>query len=532
MKKLLPLLLVLAYTIPIHAQVPVRLKAIGVSPDAAWQVMNNDLYFSAGGALWRSDGTRAGTYLVKKLIPSGDLVPENFILHNGKLLFTAHDANETRFYTSDGTLAGTDYYSSIFNFIGENARAFFEYNGNVFFQANESLSHNILLFKTDGSTSVAPLSTNIALSYVKTTTIINGKLYFGGGSLAGGQANIDDELLVSDGTTAGTQMVKQISMVQTAVPHNLIPYTSGEFFFCADDGVHGIELWQSDGTEVGTKMFIDINPIYLASSSPKGFHEMNGLIYFFADDGVHGFEPWVTDGTTTGTHMIKDINPAASGAVGSEYVQLGSKLLFVAETSTLGKELWVTDGTAAGTVLLKDIAAGAGSGVDIIFGRNKVGDSLFFAGNDDTTGLELWVTDGTAAGTRLVYDLYPGTVGSIHVISNLNIITANSKVYYIATDGNGVFDLWRLDDPSNVSEVAALANDISIYPNPTTGLVTIQTNGKILQAEVYNAMGQLLLATQVNNATINLQNYPDGIYYIRLKDEEKAVSTQRIVLAR
>jgi ELWxxDGT repeat protein len=73
-------------------------------------------------------------------------------------------------------------------------------------------------------------------------------------------------------------------------------------YFSAYDGVHGNELWKSDGTSGGTMMVKDIIR-GTASSLPRNFSMFNNIIYFSVL-GRYGAELWRTDGSESGTRRI------------------------------------------------------------------------------------------------------------------------------------------------------------------------------------------------------------------------------------
>ena len=216
------------------------------------------------------------------------------------------------------------------------------------------------------------------------------------------------ELWRTDGTTAGTTLVKDIRTGSGGSSIFYLTVFNGKLYFSATTDEYGTELWVSDGTSEGTTLFKDINPS--GNAQPQHLVVFNNRLFFVANDGTHGQELWSTDGTAAGTELFLDIN---TGWTGSDIYSTGvfqNHLYFSASTSSAGTELWRTDGTTAGTGLFLDINVGTSSSSPRNF--KTIGNKMYFIAGTNTHGHEPWVTDGTSAGTMLLYDVYDATESS------------------------------------------------------------------------------------------------------------------------
>ncbi len=121
-------------------------------------------------------------------------------------------------------------------------------------------------------------------------------------------------------------------------------------YFAANDGIHGNELWKTDGTDGGTTLVQDIDPGHVGSD-PKFLNDYNGALLFSADDGTHGYQLWRSDGTDSSTVLLKQINQHGS-SFPLNFARL-NPLFFLADDGT-GFKLWKTDGTVKGTIKVSD----------------------------------------------------------------------------------------------------------------------------------------------------------------------------------
>jgi ELWxxDGT repeat protein len=332
--------------------------------------------------------------------------------------------------------------------------------GTLFFVANDRV-HGYEVWRSDGTEQGTALVKDInpdsrpptagaVLPVPRGLRRVGRRLFF-----AGDDGTHGLEPWVSDGTEAGTHLVKDINPGSSSSLYDGLDTADldGVAFFAASDPVHGSQLWRSDGTEQGTTVITE----FAGTVSPTGVRSLGGLVYFHGNDGVHGDELWRTDGTRSGTFLLRDINPDGGSGPSGLVLDAAAGLVHFTAHDGAGRDLWRTDGTAAGTTLVARLPPGLKALSTRALGQ------LFLWAEDPPTGREVWASDGTAAGTRLVEDILPGPDGS-----NPEQLTAlENAVLFAASDGVHGKELWRTD---GTAQGTLLVRDLrsgpaSAFPN-------------------------------------------------------------------
>ena len=414
--------------------------------------VGGDLYFLAndgvhGNEVWRSDGTPDGTRLVADVTagPEGTLVWSVIPWQGGLLLRTTDGL--ARIDAGGGlTHVASPGYGPL---VALGARAIFESYDTV---------HGAEPWSTDGTqqgtgllADVNPLPRNEGAypTFLGSVTAPGRKeraLYvaYDGGTLG---------VWATDGTARGTAHLRDLQVF--AAGANL----GGTLYFTADDGVHGWELWRSDGTEGGTTLVVDLQPgpWGAVESAPVAY---KGRLYFVAEDEAHGAELWSSDGTEGGASLVRDIAPGEASSDVTNLMVSGDTLFFTA-VEDHGRELWRSDGTEDGTRLVKDIGPGfSGSCCGLM---TPFQGRLLFSANDGVHGREPWISDGTEQGTVQLKDIVPGSGSTFYG----EMVVAGASAYFGAYDGLHGSELWRTDGTEAGTSMVAdiLPGTASSFPN-------------------------------------------------------------------
>jgi ELWxxDGT repeat protein len=427
----------------------------------------------SGGELWTSDGTFAGTQLVKDIHPgsgSGVVlgyqpfpVRRELARVGGTLFFPANDGTHgEELWRTDGTAAGTQLVKDVApgstNGPIQNLCAAAE--GTVFFRANPAFKGE--LWKTDGTESGTLKVSDAAPSFF--SHCVGNRVFFDFPA-----SGSDYELWTSDGTEAGTFLVKDIRPgLEGALYFSFgvgVASVGDQLLFWADDGSHGFEPWVSDGTPDGTLLLADLAAGSFWSAASSGLFTLPfsrpGEALFFAFATGHGWEPWRTDGTPGGTQLLADTNQQLSSQrkIFGQWVPLGlvdhlGELGFAPDDGQHGSELWRSDGSELGTALVKDIYPGEPSGTFLgpSLPQSLIG-KLILSSTDPTAGNEPWVSDLTSAGTQPLADTEPGELSG----SPWQFIRNHGRVYFGSANR-----LWVTDGtPAGTQPLTATFNNVS-----------------------------------------------------------------------
>ncbi len=365
-----------AGTVPVSTASPVDCKPIPDSPRLT--TASGILFFSCQGPgdslfrVGRSDGTAAGTTLLP--LPA-ETTPPGIAALGSDLLILLGDEGEL--WKSDGTAAGTAQVRGLPGFVSSiglltplGSEIYFD-----FYDAYDAAGHEI--WRTDGTSagtrrlfaeSCSPNSGETSL-----LTRVGSQVYI----LSRGCIELAD-LWVTDGTAAGTHLVTPLSVL----PLEAVGWNGRLYFTVQYRDI--VTLYQSDGTAAGTAEFHRFNGV--SSLTPFA-----GRLFFAADDGIHGYELWSTDGTAAGTKLFRDLLPGIDPSGPADLTVVGDRLFFSADDGVHGIELWQSDGNPAnpaGTHLVQDIAPeGRSSRPDQL---TVVGNQLFFTADDGLSGRSLW----------------------------------------------------------------------------------------------------------------------------------------------
>ncbi|MCB1094642.1 MAG: hypothetical protein KDN22_03590 [Verrucomicrobiae bacterium] len=244
-------------------------------------------------------------------------------------------------WSTDGTVENTELKHAFPREDATTSRLFRSASDRIFFSTTtaEGVGH-IWTMLGDGSvekmTDGNPITLQPDSELFQPSIVVNGIYYI----VAIGE-EIGSELWRSDGTAAGTHMVKDINPGPTGSHPREFTEFNGKFYFVAEEGESGFDIWVTDGTAAGTRRVVDFDNAQPADTeknarlmlAPQELTPSDDYLYFSAYTAQHGREVWRMN-TTEEAEMVEDLVPGTEGAYPSGLGMTGQGLAFFAADPT------------------------------------------------------------------------------------------------------------------------------------------------------------------------------------------------------
>jgi hypothetical protein len=101
----------------------------------------------------------------------------------------------------------------------------------------------------------------------------------------------------------------------------------------------------------------------------------------------------------------------------------------------------------------------------------------------------------------------------------VNVVDPNAA----AVSGMSTFNFSTL----STADVQLLEADVKMYPNPTSGIINIQTNTNVKNISIYNLLGKEIMTT--TTMKIDASHLSSGMYILKITSEKGAEATKRFI---
>lgn len=498
-------------------------KSLTFNSSEKASIINNEIFFFiegfSGTQLWKSDGTEVGTLMIQTFdselfnMPGNSQERTRSIPINNNLFFFLSKYNnrtskfEGTLWKSDGSSAGTILIKQVVNtatIYGITLNSFTNFNGNLIFNLGVDLW---ISNGTEQGTQLLKTFQGFNNHSFKRNFGILGNKFFFSASIA----NNDYELWESDGTIAGTKFLKDLHSGQSSKPDFFVPF-GNRLLFRANNGN---ELWQTDGTADGTAFIQDIaKPNPNEDIKPEFIYTSNNVLLFHNYDPQHNYELWKSDGSLQNTGLLKNIATGSSSSGTPQLkVKAGNVWYFFAKDYR-GSELWKSDGTPEGTTIVKEIAPGPEGlfMIEIV----AVGNIVYFTfrlRNDFR--IQLWRTDGTEANT---YEIMLNSEVANVDVNPYSLTAANNRLFFVGYRSGSIISLWTVD--GNQATFIDKSDIPGFYPKDLIGannkLYFINNNNAQIWESDGTAAGTKSVYTIAWNA-INLPRRPTNLIEFKNK---------------
>jgi ELWxxDGT repeat protein len=307
--------------------------------------------------LWKSDGTEAGTVLVRDLGPGASLSSMRALAGSTLFFVVTDPAHGTELWKSDGTQAGTVLVKDIYP--GPEGAYPYELRAvgsQLFFTAADP-RHGRELWKSDGTQAGTVLvedhEPGQASGSPRLLEVLGRYLYFT--TLDESRHTLGLHRVRTDGAGRSTR-IRTLPNPYAGQPDadpsiTAVTVAGGRLFFGMTISTSGpaprdVQLWATDGTAAGTRLLV--RPLSLSDEFQSALFAVGDSVLFSAfEEGTHGLEPWVSNGQPNGTRRLRDIAPGAASAYPRGFTLVGSTVFFVAHDETGTNALWVVPSATA-----------------------------------------------------------------------------------------------------------------------------------------------------------------------------------------